>query len=280
MCALAGKAARAVKRARVAAAAVLLVACNAGPLELAGADDRDAAVSVANGVDPQIDPQLLPPGAPDRGIYLYWLFDTDSLSTSVDASGHQRAGQFLNLPSLSDAAPTARTGNQRGLFLNGTGQAVAYTLNVPLSALSFGLWVKPACNAACRVLSLNAAPSAPVLSLSLNAASQFQLDSAAPTAPDAGALSNVNASAIGTTLVVNERWYYVAGTVNAAGEAQLFVNGKAEASATGSTPGSATQLMLGADSNAPAGFRGVLDEVIVYDWAVPAAALAQLAAAP
>ena len=258
------------------AAAALLVACNSGPLELAGADYPDATVdAVANGVDPQVDPRLLPPGAPDRGIYLYWLFDSDSITASVDTSGHERAGQFVNLPSLSDAAPTARRADQRGLFFDGTGQAVVYTLDVPLRTLSFGLWLKPACAGACRVFSLSNADGMPQLTLDITAAGKFELDSAAPQ-PDAGTPGA--APAIGTTPVLTEHWYHVAASVNASGHLQLFVNGTEDANGTGATPSSATRLMLGSDSNSPAGFRGVLDEAIVYDWALSTADVHHLAA--
>ena len=267
-----------MKRARALAASALFVACNSGPLELAGADYPDAAVGVvANGVDPQIDPRLLPAGAPDHGIYLYWLFDSDSLTTSVDASGHQRAGQFVNQPTLSEAAPTARSGNQRGVFFDGTGQAVLKTLDVPLSTLSFGLWIKPACTGVCRVLSLSSKEGTAQLTLDLTDAGKFKLDSAAPQVPNAATPGS--APAIGMTHVVSDQWYHVAGSVDASGRLQLFVNGTEDAHGTGSTPSTASRLMLGSDSNLlPAGFRGVLDEAIVYDWALSAADVAKLAA--
>ncbi len=278
----AGQAASAVKRARAFAAAALLAACNSGPLELAGADYPDAAVgSVANGVDPQIDPRLLPPSAPDHGIYLYWLFDSDSITVSVDASGHQRAGKFVNLPTLSDAAPTARTGDERGLFFNGTGQAVIYDMNGPLSTLSFGLWVKPACLGACRVFSLSNADVSPGLTLDINAQAKFELNAGAPQIAGGGAPA-VATRAVGVTPIVNEHWYHVAGSVDASGQLRLFVNGTQDGSGAGATPSTAIRLMLGSDAThangAPAGFRGVLDETIVYDWALPGADVASLAA--
>jgi hypothetical protein len=277
--AVAREACRAVNRARALAAVLVLTGCNTGPLEIAGADYPDAALNslAENGVAPQIDPKLLPAGAPDHGIYLYWLFDSDSITASVDASGHQRDGQYLNLPTLSEAAPTTRAGDQRGLFFNGTGQAVVYSPDVALSALTFGLWLKPACLGACRVFSLAGGAGQASLTLDIGAAGRFELGAGASTQLDAG--EACAACAVGVTPVIGEHWYHVAGSVDATGQARLFVDGKLDASGTGAVPRSATRLMLGSDSSAAPGFRGVLDEAIVYDWALPAADVAHLAAA-
>jgi len=258
---------------------MVLAGCNAGPLELAGADFPDAGLGggVENGVNPQIDPKLLPPGAPDHGIYLYWPFDGDSITASVDVSGHQRDGQYLNLPTLSDAAPTARTGDQRGLFFNGTGQAVVYSPDVALTTLTFGLWLKPACLGACRVFSLVGGIDEPSLTLNISADGRFEFGADASPQRDAG--DACTACAVGVTPIIGEHWYHVAGSVDPTGQARLFTDGKLEASVTSALPSSATRLMLGSDSSAAPGFRGVLDEAIVYDWALTAADVTHLAAA-
>ena len=268
---------RAVRHACALAAVAVLAGCNTGPLEVAGADYPDAADGVANGVDPQIDPKLLPPGAPDRGIYLYWLFDSDSITVVFDASGHHRDGQFLNLPTLSDAAPTARSNDERGLFFNGTGQAVAYTADISLTAFTFGLWVKPACSGACRIFSFAGEAGEPSLTLDIDAAGVLELDASVPSA---AGTQPCTACAVGVTPLMNEHWYYVAASVDAAGQARLFVDAVEDASATGVWLPSPTQrFTLGSDSNmVPAGFRGVLDEAILYDWVVPTADLVRLAA--
>jgi hypothetical protein len=268
---------RAVKYARAFAAAAVLAGCNAGPLEVAGSDTSDASGSLANGVDPQIDPRLLPPGAPDHGIYLYWLFDTDSITVGVDASGHGRDGQFLGLPTLSDPAPTARSNDERGLFFNGTGQAVAYTADTSLAELTFGLWVKPACAGACRVFSIAGATGEPSVTLDIDAAGTVELGAGASS--ELAGSKPCTACAIGATPILSEHWYYVAATVDAAGEARLFINGEEDGAVAGvPLPSSTQRLTLGSDSSTAAtGFRGVLDEAIVYDWVVPSTDLVHLA---
>jgi hypothetical protein len=177
---------------------------------------------------------------------------------------------------LSDPAPTARAADERGLFFNGTGQAVAYSAGAALSALTFGLWVKPACAAGCRVFSLAAGAADPSVTLDISAAGQFELGAGA-TSELAGA-SPCSACAVGVTPVTSEHWYYVAGSVGGAGLADLFVNGAEEASAMGvALPTTAPRFLLGSEAS-PAGFRGGLDEAIVYDWLLPVADVAHLAA--
>jgi hypothetical protein len=223
----------------------------------------DAALPPEDGG--QIDPVLLPPGAPNDGIFLYWLFDSDELSVAEDASGNGRHGTLENAPSLSEPAPGARANNLRGRFFNGTGELARYQGDALPPAFTMALWVKPAESTLAAMLARAGGDSA----LELVAGQ-----------PAEGPCEPATACVSSTSTLVKDAWHHLALTVDGAGLVRLFVNGQEEASMQAEAVAAASaalELAVSAESARP-GLRGVLDEVIVYDRALAAEHIRRLAA--
>ena len=236
--------------ARALLACLLSCACSSGALEYAGSDY-------------QIAPELLPAGAPDHGIYLYWPLDSDSLAFSADASGHGRDGTYAGSPSLSEPAPNGRPGNARGVFLGGVDQSLSYASDSALAAFSVGVWLKPASTASQALFSVLDATGNALLAVELDEQGRFRLR-ASPVACAGSALCPTSGEA-----VLVDHWYYVSAVIDGTRSARLFSNGTEQGS--GSVPGAmvgAARYVFGAGSAASPAFRGVIDEAVMYDFPV------------
>jgi hypothetical protein len=234
----------------------------------------DAALPPEDGG--QIDPVLLPPGAPNDGIFLYWLFDSDELSVAEDASGNGRHGTLENAPSLSEPAPGARANNLRGRFFNGTGELARYQGDALPPAFTMALWVKPAESTLAAMLARAGGDSA--LELVVSETGHFEVRTAGQ--PAEGPCEPATACVSSTSTLVKDAWHHLALTVDGAGLVRLFVNGQEEASMQAEAVAAASaalELAVSAESARP-GLRGVLDEVIVYDRALAAEHIRRLSA--
>ena len=239
----------------------LLPACSGGSLEYAGSNH-------------QVAPQLLPAGAPNYGIFLYWPFDSDSLALSEDVSGHQRTGAYAGTPSLSEPAPNCRESNVRGIFLDDAGQSVSYASDAALTAFSVGVWLKPASPASQPLFSALDAAGDVAWTLELDAQGRFRLRSS----PPAAGCEPSTACVVSSSPALADRWYQVSATVEGGGPGHLFVNGAEQgAAALKPVPAQPTRFVFGSESAQASGFRGVIDEAIIYDWAVTASDIAALA---
>ncbi len=239
---------------------------------------RDGEAEHHHDAGEQLDPALLPPGAPNDSIFLYWLLDDDALDVAADASGHQRAGVLTNAPSLSDPAPTARVHNVRGRFFNGTGERASYQGDALPSAFTVAMWVRPALASQASLFARSSAEPARTLELVLGESGAFELRSGGQT--QEGPCTLPEACAQSRTLATEDVWHHLALSVDG-GHAQLFVDGQAEASLQLSPLGQEVDLLeLAASSQSTRpGFRGLLDELIVYARALSPAEVVSLAAA-
>jgi hypothetical protein len=242
----------------------------------AGAHDGGVLEPVDAGT--QIDPALLPPGAPNDSIFLYWLLDDDDLTVAVDASGQARLGTLDKAPSLSDPAPTARANNRRGRFFNATGERVHYQGDALPGAFTAAMWLRPALASSASIFARTAGPPNLTLELAVAAGGGFELRTGGQTQD--GACTPAALCAVSSTRVTADLWVHLALSVDETGRARLFVNGSEEASVQ--SPRLATQADLlewaaSSQSSRP-GLRGLLDELIVYTRPLTGAEIASLAA--
>jgi hypothetical protein len=241
-----------------------------------GGTEEGAAADAEGGL--QIAPDLLPPNAPNQGIYLCWLFDAAS-TMAADSSGNGRDGFLINMPSPSDPAPAARVPNLHGLFLNGGGQAVSYVGDAKVDAFTVSLWVKPALSDSALVFARESSGGLQSMMALRLSSSHFELF--ANDGSVGAGCADSGSCVIGTTAVAGDNWYHLAASVESNGSMHLFVNGLEEG---GGRPIQTVRIAgdrydLGAETGrAEPGFRGIVDEVLIYDWVLPPTAIAKLGA--
>jgi hypothetical protein len=225
--------------------------------------------------DETLDPDLLPAGAANTGIYLYWTFDTASLTAASDASGNGRNGSLTDAPSPSDRAPDARPDNLRGAFFNGTGATATRELDAPLGAFTVAFWIKPADTTPALVFTRQAAAGDALTRLSIGPSARFEWTGGDADGPCATRGDCVTQSAE----IMQDQWVHLAASVDAGGTLQLFVDGRDEGTARRqSLPSELGSIVLGAAVGPPPGVRAGFDELIIYDRALRAADVAALAA--
>jgi hypothetical protein len=186
---------------------------------------------------------------------------------------------LTNAPSLSEPAPTARADNRRARFFNGTGERASYQRDALPGAFTLGLWVRPARMTEASLFARSSAVPGHTLELVLAESGAFELRSAGQT--QQGACSPASACTASSTRAQQDVWHHLALSHDAQGRARLFVDGRAEANlelAPLADEADLLELAASSQSTRP-GFRGLIDEVILYARALSGAEVERLAAA-
>jgi hypothetical protein len=211
----------------------------------------------------------------ERGIYLSWTFDDPSTTVASDVSGNEHHGELRNV-SPSDAAPTAREGNVRGTFFNGTGSTASVTVSDLSPAFTVAFWIKPADLSQAILLTREDARGSPRLRLSITAEGALALDDGQSAVPCADLVH----CALAEQAIARDAWLHVAANVGEDGELRLYLDGIMAAGAH--TDGSAAlegRIVIGAPiGSLLAGVRGVLDELVVYGRVLSDGEISALAA--
>jgi hypothetical protein len=264
------------------------------PIDL---DAREASADVLDAPDSEevpmrdgssLDPNLLPTGAPSDRIFLYWLLDEGAGSTAYDASGHGRDGTLLKNPTWKpDHAPTTRANDTYSLYFDGNSNSVAcIDPSGPVVSYTVSLWVRPNSYSAGEQLLIfqrrDAVGSAKFMQIRISSGGHFEHfindDSGSDNCPE-GKGSCVTAK----TSVGSNKWYHLAATADNGGLMRLFVNGLEETAGRtiGTMQGKGDRYELsdveGMMVNA---FKGLIDEVIVYERALSPEEIGALAAQP
>jgi hypothetical protein len=223
---------------------------------------------------------LPPPGAPTAGIYLYWPFESGSSKVAEDVSGNHRNGTLLNVSTSTDQAPTIRPGNVRSIKFEAAQSSLAFLADTPTESYTIGMWIKPAARASALIVTRADANGTLLMQLRVTGAGVFE-HYVNDGSTGAGCQSEPGSCIVGTTVIKGSTWYHVAVSAKSRGEMHLYVNGFEE--------GTSRALMQFANTGerydfgfvtgrSTAGFQGVVDEVIVYDWVLPAVDVNKLAA--
>jgi hypothetical protein len=193
--------------------------------------------------------------APTNGLVVAYGFNATSGSTVADMSGNGRTG------TISGASwTTGRYGN--GLSFDGSNDSVGTTYATNLTRWTVSVWVRSA-----------AAPSSAAASGPVHREKNFQINWNHPNAAFRGAAGvQVNgtwyAASFGT-LAANT-WYHLAATYD--GETlRTYRNGSLVTSNTapsGAAAAESATLKLGRHAAAAQYFRGVIDDVRLYDRAL------------
>jgi hypothetical protein len=208
-------------------------------------------------------PVTLTVSPPATGLVGAWGFDEPSGATAADASGRGNAG------TISGAARTAgRFGG--GLSFDGVNDlvTVADAPSLDLTrAMTLEGWVRPAALGDWRTLLLKEQPGQLVYALYAN--------TDAPQRPSAHVFTSGDMALRGPATLPLNAWSHLAMTWDGL-TLRLYVDGTLRASSalSGTATTSAGALRIGGNTIWSEWFRGLIDEVRVYDRALSAAEVA------
>lgn len=200
--------------------------------------------------------------AADAGLVGSWKLDAGNGTTAADSSGNANDGTLTN-------GPVWTNGKVRGaLVFNGSNSYVNVPDNTSLQAaqITLSAWMN----------SLNTNPSGgaqqAIIAKDDGVQRAFNLKIAGGKIQLAMSYSTTAKAVSGTTALLSNTWYFVAGTYDGA-TLRVYVNGVLEASLAASLPvgwDNAQPLSIGGRSNiSPAvGFNGTVDEVRMYNRAL------------
>jgi hypothetical protein len=248
----------------------------------AGGDlDGLTAADASDGDGAQDNGFLLPPDAPTVGIYFYWPFESGSNKIAEDVSGNRRNGTLSNVATSTDQAPTARPGNVRSVTLETAQASISCLADTPAEAYTIAMWIKPAARSSMLVVSREDTASSTLL-MQLRVTGTGVFEHYVNDGPSGtGCQSDVGSCIAGTTVIKGDTWYHVAVSAKSRGEMHLYVNGFEEGTSRTlkQFQNAGDRYDVGYDSaRSTAGFQGVVDEVIVYDWVLSAGDINKLAA--
>ena len=207
---------------------------------------------------------------PASRLVAHWVMEEGSGGTILDATAHHLDGVVAGAPSWV----AGKYG--QALALNGTNQyaLVPHDTRLDLGQITLAAWIQPAKLGTANVIAKAnfVSPLTPGYELNLSTTGKpFVRFNASDTYRVNGATSY---PADGTT------WMHLAATYDGA-EIRLYVNGALDGSLTSAFAISANTLPLGigaqSDGNSGRLFQGALDDVRIYDRALSAAAIGDLA---
>jgi Concanavalin A-like lectin/glucanases superfamily len=244
-------------------------------LDRSSADSSDANDEAAD------TPFPLPPDAPNLGLYFYWPFESGSTKVADDVSGNHRNGLLTNVSTSTDQAPTTRSGNLRSVKLEAAQSSISCLADVPVESYTIAMWIKPAARSSMLIVSREDTTSKTLLMqlrVTGNGVFEHYVNDGSS---GAGCQSEAGSCITGTTVIKGSTWYHVAVSAKSRGEMHLYVNGFEEG-----TSRTLMQFQSAGDrydfgyeaGRTTAGYQGVLDEVIVYDWVLPASDVNKVAA--
>jgi hypothetical protein len=208
--------------------------------------------------------------AADAGLVGSWKLDAGSGMIALDLSGNANDGTLAN-------GPVWTNGKVRGaLVFNGSNSYVNVldTISLQAAQVTLSAWMN----------SLNTNPSGgaqqSIIAKDDGVQRAFNLKIAGGKIQLAMSYSTTAKAVSGTTALLSNTWYFVAGTYDGA-TLKVYVNGVLEASLAASLPAgwdNAQPLAIGGRSNnSPAvGFNGTVDEVRMYSRALSQAEIQAL----
>ncbi|HVQ90242.1 MAG TPA: LamG-like jellyroll fold domain-containing protein [Mycobacteriales bacterium] len=203
-----------------------------------------------------------PVGAAGAGLVAAYGFDEGAGTTAGDASGGGHAG------TLTGAAWSAAGRFGGALSFNGTSSWVTVPDAAALdltSAMTLEAWVRPVAGSGWRTVLMKERPGGLAYSL-------YGYDNSNRPPAVYGNFGGTDVSAAGGSALPVNTWSHLAGTYDGA-TLRLYVNGVqvATKARTGPLPASTSPLRIGGNSAWGEYFSGLIDEVRVYNRALPAA---------
>jgi hypothetical protein len=198
------------------------------------------------------------------GLAAAWGFNETSGTTATDTSGNNNTATLLN----GLARVAGKYGN--GLSFDGTNDylsaADSTSLSITGSALTLSMWLKPAGGAGDQVLlgkHWNTSMTSPYYQYGV------ELQSGATTPVfEIGTSSGVRSASMGKALSTSQ-WSHLAIVFNGT-TVQFYVNGALSSTQNLSATITArpNPLRMGADANTSQFYRGLLDDVRIYNRAL------------
>jgi Concanavalin A-like lectin/glucanases superfamily len=253
-----------------------------GAADASGDGDAPPTTDAPDAADgPQDTPFPLPPDAPSLGLYFYWPFESASTKAAEDVSGNHRNGTLTSVSNSTDQAPTTRPGNVRSVKFEMAQSSISCLADVPVESYTIAMWVKPTARSSVLVVSREDSTSSDLLMqlrVTGNGVFEHYVNDGSS---GAGCQNEVGSCITGTTVIKGGTWYHVAVSAKSRGEMHLYVNGFEEGTSRTlmqfQNPGARYDFGYEA-GRSTGGFQGVVDEIIVYDWVLPATAVNKVAA--
>ena len=189
------------------------------------------------------------------GPVAYWRFEEVSGTVAADSSGLNRAAAYLNTPTLGDSVRAQGTGKAVAIRDTDEGVLVDYAGWTNFTALTVEVWVRPDSVTSSEGVIIVDKGSTWNLFLDPLGRPAFQFP------------GNVPPETLSTTPLVIGQTYHLAATYGG-GAMNLYVNGALVSDTTGlgPIPANSTEIHMGRGLSANRfGFRGVIDEVALYD---------------
>jgi Concanavalin A-like lectin/glucanases superfamily/Galactose oxidase-like, Early set domain/Glyoxal oxidase N-terminus/Purple acid Phosphatase, N-terminal domain len=225
---------------------------------------RDAAGNLASSSDGTFTTLALNPG-----LVSHWTLDEGSGLTAADASGNGHTGTLVNGPTWTTAG---RLGG--ALSFDGVNDYVEIPNSPALgspSTITLAAWINPRDpgnpNVAQMIVGKYSGAAGGPYMLRINGAGRLRFRAGGTQVTTGPVLSSPNT------------WYHVAGTYNGS-QLVIYLNGAVVLSQawSGSEPDNGVNPTLGRNLDGGAPFNGLLDDVRLYNRALSAAEIQDLAA--